>query len=149
MAFYAAAKKASNPGTTNDFVSFTSAAFRFASLHEISLSGLGTSSVANELVVSRVTVVGVGSNNLTISKINPLSPSALSTVTNTWATSQPTPDASMLLLGCNSNGGVYRWIAKPGEQISCYDNSTTGQISMRFDTGGTDTFGIHVVFEEA
>jgi hypothetical protein len=53
MAFYANSAAPAAPATTNDILTFTAAAVRLALIHEVSISGEGTASAANELGVQR------------------------------------------------------------------------------------------------
>lgn len=148
MSFFAASVSPATPGTTNDVLTLTSAAVRRAFLHEVSVSGLGTASAANELDVARATTVGATPTAQTPEKIDPHSAAAASTVATAWTTQPVVSAVKLLRLGCNSNGGVYRWVAKPGEEIACYDTVTTGQLSFRFGVGGSQQMGVHIVFEE-
>jgi hypothetical protein len=51
----------------------------------------------------------------------------------------------ILDLAVNANGGIYRWVARPGEEIVC--TGTTDTISFRAVTGSS-TVSLHVVFME-
>lgn len=148
MSFFAASVSPSAPGTTNDVLTLTAAATRRAFLHEVSVSGLGTASAANELDAARATTVGVTPTAQTPEKIDPHSAAAASTVATAWATQPVVSSVKILRLGCNSNGGVYRWVAKPGEEIALYDTVTTGQLSLRFGVGGAQQMAVGLVFEE-
>lgn len=148
MSFYSSSVSPASPGTTNDAITLTAASSRRCWLHEVSVSGLGTASAANELAVSRATTVGVTPTAQTPDLIDPHSAAASATVATAWST-QPVVNAVKLLrLGCNSNGGVYRWVAKPGMEIALFSTTTTGQLSFRFSVGGAQQMGIHIVFEE-
>lgn len=149
MSFFAASVDAASPGTTNDVLTLTAAAVRRCFVHEISISGLGTASAAGELTAARATTVGVTPTAQTPEKIDPHSAAAASTVATAWTT-QPVRGSVMLVrLGCNANGGVYRWVAKPGEEIALYDTANnTGQLSLRMTTAAAVTYGVHIIFEE-
>lgn len=148
MSFFAASVSPAAPATTNDVLTLTAASVRRAFVHEVSVSGLGTASAANELDVARATTVGVTPTAQTPTQIDPHSAAAASTVATAWAT-QPVVNAVKLLrLGCNSNGGVYRWVAKPGEEIALYSTSTDGQLSVRFGVGGAQQMAVGLIFEE-
>lgn len=148
MSFYAASVSPASPGTTNDALTLTAASSRRCWLHEVSVSGLGTASAANELDVSRATTVGVTPTAQTPELIDPHSAAASATVSTAWSTQPVVATVKLLRLGCNSNGGVYRWVAKPGMEIALFSTTTTGQLSFRFGVGGAQQMGIHIVFEE-
>lgn len=150
MAFYSNSVQPAAPGTTNDVLTLTGAAGRKAMIHEISLQGLGTSSVANELGVYRPGGLGVTPTNQTSQKLDPDSGSASATVATSWVTQPSLGSVAMLRLGCNSNGGVYRWVAKPGCELVVRGDSLTShsQISLRFTTGGSGPMGVQLIFED-
>lgn len=149
MSFFAASVDAASPGTTNDVLTLTAASVRRAFVHEISISALGTASAGGELGAFRPTTVGVTPTAQTPAKIDPHSAAAASTVATAWST-QPviTSVVALVRLGCNANGGVYRWVAKPGTEIALYDTVTTGQLSLRMTTAAAITYGVHLIFEE-
>ena len=150
MSFYANSVQPAAPGTSNDVMTLTGANGRRAAIHEISVCGLGTSSVANELAVYRPGSVGATPTNQASVKIDPDSGSASSTVATSWVTQPSLATAAVLRLGCNSNGGVYRWVAKPGYELVVRGDSLTShcQLSLRFSTGGAGPMGVALVFEE-
>lgn len=151
MAFYAASVKATAPGTSNDVLTLTAAASRRALAHEISVSAMGTASAANELVAARPSTLGITPTAQTPVAIDPDSAAAGATIATAWTT-QPvlTSVIRLVRLGCNSNGGVYRWVAKPGEEIALRNNTTVSvsQLSLRFDTGGAQDMSVHLIFED-
>lgn len=149
MSFFAASVDAASPGTTNDVLTLTAAAVRRAFLHEVSISGMGTASAAGEIAAARATTVGVTPVAQTPEKIDPHSAAAASTVATGWTTQPVVSAVKLLRLGCNANGGVYRWVAKPGTEIAVYDTANnTGQISLRMITAAAVTYGVHIIFEE-
>jgi hypothetical protein len=150
MAFYSNSVQPAAPGTSNDVMTLTGASGRKAQIHEICVTGLGTSSTANELGVYRPGAVGVTPTNQTSQKIDPDSGSASATVATAWVTQPSLGSVAMLRLGCNSNGGIYRWVAKPGQEIVARGDSLSShsQVSLRFTTGGAGPMGVHMVFEE-
>lgn len=151
MAFYAASVSPATPGTTNDVLTLTAAANRKCLVHEISVAGLGTASAANELIAARPSTLGITPTAQTPEKIDPDSAAAGATVATAWST-QPviTSVISPVRLGCNSNGGIYRWVAKPGEEIGLRHNATVSlsQLSLRFSLGGAQQMGVHLIFED-
>lgn len=153
MSMYVASISPAVPGTTNDVLTFTAPANRRSLIHEVSATGLGTSSAANELCMFRPVALGITPTALSPAPVNTDVDGVVmaGTVASGWVT-QPdiTAVAALMRLGCNSNGGAYRWVAKPGTEISYRHNVTaiTSQLSLRFVLGGAQKIGIHVFFEE-
>lgn len=158
MAFYAASTNNSAPGTTFDLLTLTAPASRITLCHEVSISGEGSASAANELLVNRPSTLGVTAGSTLVSaQIDPDSVASAAQVvpegaagTNGWTTAPVLGAVSMLRLGCNSNGGVYRWVAKPGEEMRLRNNTTVSvsQLSFRCSLGGSQQMGLHIFFEE-
>jgi hypothetical protein len=150
MPFYTNSASPAAPGTTNDILTLTAASGRRAALHEISICGLGTSSAANELGVFRPGGLGVTPTNQTSQKVDPDSGACSATVATAWSTQPSIGSVAVLRLGANSNGGIYRWVAKPGTEVIVRGDSLTShsQLSMRLTTGGAGPMAMHIMFEE-
>lgn len=156
MALYIASSSPTAPSTTNCVLTITAAAVRRTQVHEISVAGQGTASAANELGTQRATTVGITPVSYTPLKVDPLSAAAAGVITvmtgastSGWTTEPVSTQTVGLRLGCNSNGGIYRWVAKPGEEIALYDVAvTTGQLMIKFSLGGAQQMSVMAVFEE-
>lgn len=150
MAFYANSTQPAAPGTTNDVLTLTGAPGRRTLLHEISVCGLGASSAANEFAVRRPSVLGITPTNQASVPIDPDCGSSSATVATGWTTQPSLGTVALLRIGVNSNGGIYRWVAKPGQELVVRGDSVTSQaqLSMRFTTGGAGPMGVHIIFEE-
>lgn len=134
--------------TSNDLMTFLPAANHPIQIIEISVAGMGTASAANELGVYRSTGGTTGGGAITPTPIGKYlsasnTPTANTVVDTTW-TGQPTLGGKILALGVNANGGIYRWVARPGEEIIC---ANTDQISLR-SAVGTSNVSVFVVFVE-
>lgn len=143
MSFYAVNVSNAALNTSNDLMTFIAPANRRVRIHEISVGGMGTASAANELRVARSTGGTTGGGALTSEPVDPDSVAAGSTVNTTWS-AQPTIGNVILRIPVNANGGIYRWVAKPGEEIVIRNS---GQLSLR-SAVGTSNVSAHVVFEE-
>lgn len=148
MAFYAGSVAPSSPGTTNDVLTITAAASRHAFVHEVSVGGEGTTSAAGELDVARATTVGATPTAQTPEKIDPDSASPGATLATAWTTQPVVSAVKILRLPVNANGGVYRWVAKPGMEIVLRGTGVEGQLSLRFGTAAATTYGVHLLFED-
>ena len=130
--------------TTNDLLTLVTAANRKAAIIEVSIGGMGTASAANELMVQRSTGGTTGGGAITPEKLDPDAPASAHTVNTTW-TGQPTLSGTpMLRLPVNANGGIYRWVARPGEEIIV---RSAGQLSLR-SAVGTSNVSVHMVWDE-
>ncbi len=67
------------------------------------------------------------------------------------ATTDPQRSSTLKLLniGFNAFGGIYRWVAAPGEEISIVGNTASlGEVSLSAFTGGTPgAMGSHIIYE--
>jgi hypothetical protein len=104
--------------TSADILTITPAASRQIQLVEVSIGGMATASAANELSVSYVTTAGITPGAGVINKFGVYAPAAASTVAVSWATQPLIANGSILRLPVNANGGIYRWVARPGEEIN-------------------------------
>jgi hypothetical protein len=129
--------------TTDDTMTFITPANRRIRIVEVSIGGMGTASAANEVRVARSTGGTTGGGALTSEPLEPDSVAAATVVNTTWA-AQPTIGNVMLRLPVNANGGIYRWVARPGEEIIARN---AGQISVR-SAVGTSSVSLHVIYEE-
>lgn len=123
---------------------------------EVYAGGLATSSAPTPLVLARDTTVGVTSITLgTNGKDTPLDAAsaalAAPVVTAFSATTMPqrSATAGLLTLAYNAFGGVVRWLAAPGEEISIVGASQPlGEVSLSAFTGGTPgLMTSHVIYE--
>jgi len=130
--------------TTADTMTIIPPSNRRIQVLEISIAGMGTTSAANELGVYRSSGGTTGGGALTGVKFSSDAPTAGSTVNTTWS-AQPTLAGKVLALGVNSNGGIYRWVAAPGEEIE--SRGGVDQISLR-SAVGTGSVSVHVVVQE-
>lgn len=72
-------------------------------------------------------------------------------VTGNTATTKPQRSSTLHLLNLSFNafGGVIRWVAAPGEEITIVGNTASlGEVSLSAFTGGTPgALGGHIVYE--
>jgi hypothetical protein len=147
MATYTIAKDNVSLSTAADTVTLLPAAAHPIQIIEISISGMGTASAANSVGVYRSTAGTTGASGLTptpVGRYSSTNPPVANTVVWTAWTTQPTLGGLILLLGVNSNGGIYRWVARPGEEIIV---ANTDELSLRAVTG-SGSISWHLVFAE-
>lgn len=150
MSYFTNSVQAASPGTTNDIGTLTGASGRRAIIHEVSVCGLGTSSSANELGLYRPGGLGITPTAQVSQKVDPDSGSASAVFATAWSTQPSIGSIAIMRLGCNSNGGIYRYVAKPGCELVVRGDSLTShsQISLRFTTGGAGPMGVFMMFQE-
>jgi hypothetical protein len=123
---------------------------------EVGLSGLAGASSPTAVQIARDSTVGVTSITLgTNGKNAPLDPFAANLaapqVVGFSATTMPQRSATLNLLtpGFNAFGGIYRWVAYPGEEITVYGNAVNvGEISLSALNIGTPGLMMsHLIYE--
>ncbi len=129
--------------TSNDLMTIISSSGRRVRIVEISIGGMGTASAANELEVARSSSGTTPGGGLTIEPLSSDQAASASNVYTTWA-AQPTLGDVLLRLPVNANGGIYRWVARPGEELEIRNAE---QLSLR-SAVGTSNVSVHVIFEE-
>jgi hypothetical protein len=130
--------------TANDVMTIIAAANRKIRILEVTVGGMGTASAANEVAVQRSTGGTTGGGAITPESFDPDSLADSVTVVNTTWAAQPTLSGSPeLRLPVNANGGVFRWVARPGQELNVRNS---GQLSIR-PAVGSSNISIHVVYE--
>lgn len=127
---------------TNDIMTLVPAANRRVQLIEVMVAGMGTASAAGQINVYNVTTAGVtGGGAITPVKFDFYAPASASTVNTTWATQPVVGAVPQIQLPVNANGGIFRWVARPGEEIYAIGGlSANMEISIRASVGsGTYT----------
>jgi hypothetical protein len=128
--------------TTNDSMTITAPATRALKIWEVRVSGQGTTSAANELLVSRSTG-GATPVAITPTPLASASAAAAFTAAGSWTT-QPTIGVTIRRIGVNSNGAYAPWVAMPGNEIEV---PPSGQLSLR-SAAGTGSVTIDMLVEE-
>ena len=76
---------------------------------------------------------------------------AAAPLTGNTNTTKPQRSATLHLLNLSFNafGGIVRWVAAPGEEISIIGNTASlGEVSLSAFTGGTPgAMGVHLIYE--
>jgi hypothetical protein len=136
----------------NDFFTINAGANKSFRLREITVAGNAIASAANVIGIYRVGTLGVtGSSPITPAPLN-LSEAAFSGVVNTvWGT-QPVIAALILPISVNGNGGVFRWVPPPGQEIEVSGFGSAlaaaNQLSIGRSIAGTSLVSINVTIEE-
>lgn len=122
MAVFTFRKAGANPtvdSATVTFLSFLAATNRAIRTIEVSASGLGTATGANEFQFAPGNSGTGALTSIAAFPINPISTAASGfTSGTTYATAIPTVNAQAgIAFGVNANGGTYRWLAKTNFEI--------------------------------
>lgn len=122
-------------------------------IDEVEVSGMEASaSNATELWLARNSTISVGA--LSVGQLNLVDATATAPATvpafgSTAATTFPQRSSTGYLLSCglNAYGGLFRWQARPKEEITLYGNTAPlGEVSLSSKSGTGKTSG-HILLE--
>ena len=120
---------------------------------EVFLGGEATSSTVNQMVFGRDSTVGVTLSYATVSgytaALHPSTAAARAVGFNT-ATTKPQKSSTLHLLSLSMNafGGIIRWVAAPGEELTMIGiTQPMGECSLT-SVSGTGKLSSGIVFEE-
>ena len=124
-------------------------------ISEIYLGGQAGASAPTIMVLSRDTTVAATNSNGAGQTDAPTDAStaalAAPTLTGNTNTTKPQRSATahLLNLSFNAFGGIVRWVAAPGSEISVIGNTAPlGEVSLSAFTGGTPgALGAHLIYE--
>jgi hypothetical protein len=137
--------------TANDIMTIVPAASTIIQIVEFTVAGCGTASSAAQINIYNITTAGTtGGGAITPSKFNPAyAPASGSTVSTTWST-QPTVGVIIVPLAVNGNGGIYRWVARPGEELYAIGGIAAALgFSIRASLAPSTNFTVSVVWVES
>ena len=122
-------------------------------ISEVSISGLEPSaSNATDMILARTSTISVGAlsvGNLALLDAVSTAPGTAPSWGSTAATTFPQRSATLYLLepALNAYGGIYRWQARYGEEITSYGaTASLGEVIVSSKTGTGKTSG-HILFE--
>jgi hypothetical protein len=127
-------------------------------LYEVYMGGQSTSSAPTYTLLSFDSQIATGSltkdATLNDTLLNgggtALVSGSVPTVFNKAATNKPQRDVAkhLMPLSFNAFGGVVRWLAAPGEEITMVGvTASYGEVSLSAFTGGAGIISSHIVFE--
>jgi hypothetical protein len=128
-------------------------------IQEVYLGGQAGASSPTIMVLARDSTVAAGTPALGTNQTDAALDSATAALAappitgNTVVTTKPqrSATAQLLNLSFNAFGGIVRWVAAPGEEISQAGNAASlGETSLSAFTGGTPgLMGGHIIYEPA
>lgn len=124
-------------------------------ISEVYMGGEAASSSSPTIMVlardSTVASGTVGGGRTAVLDASNTAPGTVPNVGNTAATTKPQRSSTLHLLhlSFNAYGGIVRWVARPGEEISVVGNTASlGEASLSAFTGGTPgAMSSHVLYE--
>ncbi len=119
---------------------------------EVYIGGEDTSSTPTTMIVARTSTISVGTlsvGNMSLQDVDSQVPTNVPQWGSTAATTFPQRSSTLYLLNLSLNtfGGIARWQARYGEELSCQGTTATaGEILISSKTGAGKTSG-HMIFE--
>ena len=162
MAQYSAGWSAITATAVADTVAFTAGqsygflrcggATTMHKIHEVYLGGEDTASTPTQAILARTSTISVGAlsvGTLALRDFNSTAPGTAPAWGSTAATTFPQRSATLYLLqlSLNTFGGISRWQARYGEEITSFGNTASGgEVIMSSKVGAGKTSG-HILFE--
>jgi len=121
-------------------------------INEVYIGGEDTASTPTSMILARSSTISVGAlsvGNIAVADFTATPPGSLPSWGNTAATSgaQRSSTLYLLQLSLNTYGGISRWQARYGEELTGYGNTATGaEVLLSSKTGTGKTSG-HMIFE--
>ena len=143
MPLYTVTRTSTALSTTNDLVTVIASSTKPLRVYIVDLKGMGTASAANEVLLSRSSGGTTGGGAITPNPVNAGSGAASFTVNTTWS-AQPTIGVNLWRFGVNANGGIDKFVAIPGAEISV---PVSGQLTIR-SASGTSNVALSMLIEE-
>jgi hypothetical protein len=162
MARYSATWSTITAAAVADTVSFTAgqapgflrsgAATQELRINEVYIGGEDTASTPTSMILARTSTISVGSlsvGNLAVTDFKSTAPGTVPAWGSTAATTFPQRSSTLYLLNLSLNtfGGIARWQARYGEELTVYGNTASGgEVALSSKTGTGKTSG-HILFE--
>ena len=162
MARYAASWSAVTAATLADTTNTTDAAYPgslrgagstvMSKINEVYIGGEDTASTPTQFILARTSTISTGAltvGNNALMDVNATAPGTVMNWGNTIATTKAQRAATLYLLqpSLNTYGGISRWQARYGEEITTYGNANNaGEVLLSAKTGTGKTSG-HIIYE--
>lgn len=121
-------------------------------INEVYVGGEDTASTPTQMILARTSTISVGAlsvGTLALSDFNSTAPGTAPAWGSTAATTfgQRSATLYLLQLSLNTYGGIARWQARYGEEITSYGNTASGgEVCLSSKVGAGKSSG-HVLFE--
>jgi hypothetical protein len=123
-----------------------------ARINEVYIGGEDTASTPTSMILARTSTISVGAlsvGNTALLDVNSTAPGTLPSWGSTAATTFPQRSSTLYLLqlSLNTFGGISRWQARYGEEITVQGTTATaGEVILSSKTGAGKTSG-HIIYE--
>lgn len=121
-------------------------------INEVYIGGEDTASTPTSMILARTSTISVGAlsvGNLAVADFKSTAPGTVPSWGSTAATTFPQRSSTLYLLNLSLNtfGGIARWQARYGEELTVYGNTASGgEVALSSKTGTGKTSG-HILFE--
>jgi len=121
-------------------------------INEVYIGGEDTASTPTSMILARASTISVGAlsvGNTALMDFNSTAPGTVPSWGNTAATSgaQRSSTLYLLQLSLNTYGGISRWQARYGEEITGFGNTATGAEVLLSSKTGTGKSSGHMIYE--
>ena len=123
-----------------------------ARISEVDISGEDSASTPTQMILGRAVIVSVGAlsvGNSALLDVQATAPGTLMAWGNTAATSgaQRSPTLYLLQPSLNTWGGIHRWQARMGEEVTLFGTAVNaGEVLLSSKVGAGKTSG-HIIYE--
>jgi hypothetical protein len=121
-------------------------------INEVYIGGEDATQTSTQMILARASTISVGSltvGNNALVDFNSIAPGTVPSWGNTAATSGAQRSATLYLLqlSLNTFGGIARWQARYGEEITGFGNTASGaEVLLSSKVGAGKTSG-HILYE--
>lgn len=121
-------------------------------INEVELGGEDTASTPTQMILARTSTISVGAlsvGNSALMDAVATAPGTVASWGSTAATTFPQRSSTLYLLqmSLNTFGGIARWQARYGEEITAFGNTASlGEVCLSSKVGAGKTSG-HIIFE--
>lgn len=121
-------------------------------INEVYIGGESAASAPSAMILARSSTLSVGAlsvGNTAAMDFTSTAPGTLPAWGNTAGTSGAQRSSTLYLLDLSLNcyGGIARWQARYGEEITCYGNTATGAEVLLSNKTGTGVVSGHMIYE--
>lgn len=121
-------------------------------INEVYIGGEDTASTPTQMILARASTISVGAltvGNSALMDFNATAPGTVPSWGNTAATSGAQRSSTLYLLqpSLNTFGGIARWQARYGEEITGFGNTATGAEVLLSSKVGTGKTSGHMIYE--
>lgn len=121
-------------------------------INEVYIGGEDTASTPTSMILARTSTISVGAlsvGNLALADFLSTAPGTAPSWGSTAATTFPQRSSTLYLLNLSLNtyGGIARWQARYGEEITAYGNTASGGEVCLSSKAGTGKTSGHILFE--